>query len=83
MAKKKKHPRDWDDEDRRSFGFMTVDEFVEKFSFGLRMYLHNNWKSNEPNELHHPEDLTSSMLCYAESVFETVQVFGVGNTNER
>ena len=82
MAKRNKHPKDWTDEDRREFGYMTINEFVDKFSLGLREYLHNNWKSN-PDELMHPEDLTSNMLCYAESVFSVVGIFGVGSTNER
>lgn len=82
MAKRNKQPKDWNDEDRREHGYMTIDEFVDKFSLGLREYLHNNWKSN-PNDLMHPEDLTSNMLCYAESVFSVVGIFGVGSTNVR
>lgn len=84
MSKKKgKHPRDWVEEDRRAWGYTTIDEFVDKFSTGLRAYMLNNWKSVGPDEVHHPEDLTSNMLCYAESVYETIQVFGMGNSNER
>lgn len=78
-----KPPSKWNDRDRREFGYMTIDEFIEKFSFGLKEYLYNTWKSAEPSELHHPEDLTSNMLCYAESVFTVVGIFGVGSTNER
>ena len=84
MSKKKnKHPRDWVEEDRRNWGYMTIDEFVDKFSMGLRAYLHNNWKSDDTDEVYHPEDLTSNMLCYAESVYETIQVFGMGNSNAK
>ena len=78
---KKKHPSKWNDEDRREYGYMTINEFVTKFSLGLKEYLHNNWKSN-PDDLMHPEDLTSNMLCYAESVYSVVGIFGVGSTNE-
>ena len=82
MSKRNKHPSKWTDEDRREFGYMTINEFVDKFSFGLKEYLHTNWKIDS-DELMHPEDLTSNMLCYAESVFSVVGIFGVGSTNER
>jgi hypothetical protein len=83
MSKRNKNPKNWTDEDRRERGYMTIDEFVTKFSYGLNEYLHNNWKSYKPTDIHHPEDLTSTMLCYAESVFTVVGIFGVGSTNER
>jgi hypothetical protein len=82
MSKRNKQPINWTDEDRREYGYMTINEFVDKFSLGLKEYLHNNWKSN-PDDLMHPEDLTSNMLCYAESVYSVVGIFGVGSTNER
>ena len=82
MAGRSKHSSKWTDEDRREFGYMTINEFVNKFSLGLKEYLDNNWKSN-PDDLMHPEDLTSNMLCYAESVYSVVGIFGVGSTNER
>lgn len=81
MGKRNKRPKDWTDEDRREHGYMTVDEFVAKFSFGLKEYLHNNWKSVNVTEIHHPEDLTSNMLSYAESVYIVTGIFGVGSTN--
>jgi hypothetical protein len=83
MSKRNKNPKDWTDEDRRERGYMTIDEFVTKFSYGLNEYLHNNWKANPPTDIHHPEDLTATMLCYAESVYTVVGIFGVGSTNER
>lgn len=81
MGKRNKSPKNWTDEDRRERGYMTIDEFVTKFSYGLKEYLYNNWKSNPPTDIHHPEDLTSNMLCYAESVYSVVGIFGVGSTN--
>jgi hypothetical protein len=83
MSKRNKLPKDWTDKDRRERGYMTIDEFVEKFAFGLKEYLHDNWKSENFQDIHHPEDLTSNMLCYAESVYSVVGIFGVGSTNER
>lgn len=83
MSKRNKKPKDWTDEDRREYGYMTIDEFVAKFSFGLREYLRNNWREDEGLNIHHPEDLTSNMLSYAEAVFTVVGIFGVGSTNER
>jgi hypothetical protein len=83
MAKRNKQPKDWNDEDRREHGYMTIDEFVDKFAFGLKEYLHTNWKSASKDDVLHPEDLTSNMLCYAESVYSVVGIFGVGSTNVR
>jgi hypothetical protein len=83
MAKRNKLPKDWNDEDRREHGYMTIDEFVTKFSFGLKEYLYTNWKTIKKDEVLHPEDLTSNMLCYAESVYTVVGIFGVGSTNEK
>jgi len=83
MGKRNKRPKDWTDEDRREQGYMTIDEFVEKFAFGLKEYLHTSWKTASKDDVLHPEDLTSNMLSYAESVFTVVGIFGVGSTNER
>jgi hypothetical protein len=83
MSKRNKQPKNWTEKDRREHGYMTIDEFITKFSFGLKEYLHTNWKMYTPDELLHPEDLTSNTLSYAESVFTVVGIFGVGSTNER
>ena len=71
------------EEELRSNGYMTIDEFMNKFEVGMRQYLHNNWRSDKEDDVHHPEDLASNALCYAEAVWETIQVFGAGNTNEK
>ena len=83
MSKRNKHPSKWTDEDRREYGYMTINEFVDKFAFGLKEYLHTNWKTIGKDDVLHPEDLTSNMLCYAESVYTVVGIFGVGSTNVR
>jgi hypothetical protein len=83
MSKRNKQPKDWTDEDRREHGYMTIDEFITKFSYGLKEYLHTNWKSTSPEDVLHPEDLTSNMLSYAESVFSVIGIFGAGSTNAR
>ena len=54
MAKRNKLPKDWTDEDRREHGYMTIDEFVEKFAFGLKEYLHTNWKTSNKDDVLHP-----------------------------
>jgi hypothetical protein len=83
MSKRNKNPKDWTDEDRREHGYMTIDEFVDKFAFGLKEYLYKNWNNYDAEAIYHPEDLTSTMLSYAESVYTVVGIFGVGSTNER
>ena len=83
MSKKPKPPSEWKDEDRRSWGYMTIDEFAVKFNMGLKEYLHANWKGIATDDLLHPEDLTSNLLSYAEAVFTVIGMFGAGNTNAR
>jgi hypothetical protein len=64
----------------RAAGFMTAQEFVDKFTQGLESYLtHQHFATSG---LHHPEDLASGVLTYAESLWQVVNVFGVGNTNK-
>lgn len=50
------------DEELRSNGFMTIDEFLTKFSLGLKEHLHNTWRGIDTGDLHHPEDLASMPL---------------------
>lgn len=72
-----------DEKELRSRGYMTIDEFMNRFELGMRQYLHKNWGHGETDNLHHPEDLASNALAYAESAWEIIQVFGAGDTNER
>jgi len=46
MAKRNKLPKDWTDEDRREHGYMTIDEFVEKFAFCLKEYQQTKWNTS-------------------------------------
>ena len=71
------------DESLRAKGYMTTAEFVEKFERGLSAYLAKNWGFCGVNNLTHPEDLAANTLAYAEAVWETIQVFGAGDTNEK
>lgn len=79
MSKKNKMPRD---KKLRSNGYMTIDEFLIKFTFGLREHVYNTWSNSGTDDLHHPEDLAAHALTYAENVFQVVGIFGVANTNE-
>jgi hypothetical protein len=83
MSKRNKRPKDWTDKDRREHGYMTIDEFVTKFSYGLNEHLYKSQNNYDAGAIYHPEDLTSTMLSYAESVYTVVGIFGVGSTNER
>ena len=67
----------------RAAGYMTAHEFVAKLERGMRQYMENNWGlSTGDDDLHHPEDLASAALTFAESVMFCIQTFGAGNTNE-
>jgi hypothetical protein len=66
------------EEHLRANGFMLIDEFVEKFTSGLTMYLRQNWPGDG---LHHPEDLAVNAAVYAEATLIHIGNFGVANTN--
>ena len=71
------------DKELRAAGFMTTDEFVDKLTRGMREYMRKNWGFFvTDSNLHHPEDLASAALTFAESIFYSIQTFGAGNTNE-
>jgi hypothetical protein len=69
------------DTELRTDGYQTIREFTDKFAKGLYVYMCSNWPSVDGQDLHHPEDLASNVLCYAEAVHTTIQTFGAGNTN--
>jgi hypothetical protein len=60
--------------DLRARGYLTVDEFVDKFSESLRGYMHSNWPTTA-NELQHPEDLASNALTYTEIMYRVIVDF--------
>ena len=63
------------DKQFRAHGYMTVDEFINKLTPGLRYYLLHNWTKDETS-LHHPEDLASNALVYMEVAFSVIGQFG-------
>ena len=65
------------DKELRSAGFMTIDEFIEKFTFGLKEHLKSTWSFAKMHELHHPEDLAVNASVYADAVFQVIGIFGV------
>ena len=69
--------------DLREHGYQTIREFTDKFAKGLYVYMCTNWPSPTGDVLHHPEDLASNVLSYAEAVHTTIQTFGAGNTIDR
>lgn len=76
MKKKKKLSKS--EAELRLYGYMTIEEFVKAYSIGLRLQLEENWSwSLDDDKLHHPEDLASNALVFAEAVFNTISIFGV------
>jgi hypothetical protein len=69
--------------DLREHGYQTIREFTDKFAKGLYVYMCTNWPAPTGDVLHHPEDLASNVLSYAEAVHTTIQTFGAGNTIDR
>lgn len=52
------------DEDLRSYGYMTIEEFIDCLMPSLKDYMDANW--GRVNDLHHPEDLFSTASIYIE-----------------
>ena len=71
-----------DEKSFREAGYMSIDEFLTRFNFGLKEHLHNTWHGISTSDLHHPEDLAANALTYAENVFQVIGVFGVASTYE-
>jgi hypothetical protein len=57
-------------------GWMTIDDFVDSLSLGMRDYLHNNWgKISKKDDLHHPEDLATNASIYTEIAYRVLADF--------
>ena len=57
-------------------GYMTVDQFVDRLSEGLRNYMKANWsEEDESSELHHPEDLAANAATYTEIMYRVIGDF--------
>lgn len=74
--KRKKLKMSKQDAELRLHGYLTIEEFVSAFAIGLRLYLEDNW-SKDRDGVHHPEDLSSNALSFAEATFNVISIFGV------
>jgi hypothetical protein len=61
------------DEDLRNQGYLTVDEFMDKFGEGLREYLKNTLVVKD--RLVHPEDLIANTLAFSEVAWQIITRF--------
>jgi hypothetical protein len=67
---------DKSDEKRlRALGWLTTDEFMEKFSVGLEYYLKENTYLGKDDSLHHPEDLILNVQSYVEAAYHVLVSF--------
>ena len=69
------------EEDLRSYGYMTPGEFVDTLVPGLKEYLRHNWGA-KPDELYHPEDLFSNASLYFDVALNVVGQFGIQGKRE-
>jgi hypothetical protein len=60
------------DKELRARGYMTPDEFIDRLTPGLKLYLEGSWTDG----LSHPEDLISNTLSYVESAYLVICDFG-------
>ena len=62
----------------RNAGWMTIDEFLEKFTYGLRDHLSNKvYGTGQEDKLHHPTDLSVHTAAYADIAYNVIENFGV------
>ena len=61
----------------RSRGYLTVAEFVDLLTPGLKEYMERNWGIQGKDALHHPEDLVSNASIYMEVALHVIGDFGV------
>jgi hypothetical protein len=62
----------------RDAGWMTIDEFLEKFTYGLRDHLSNKvYGTGQGDKLHHPTDLSVHTAAYADIAYNVIENFGV------
>jgi hypothetical protein len=65
-----------DEKRLRALGWLTTDEFLEKFNVGLEYYLkENTYLGSDDKALHHPEDLILNVSTYAEAAFHVLASF--------
>jgi hypothetical protein len=75
MGKKNKYEMPTD-EQLMERGYMTIDQFVDRLSEGLRNYMKANWaEEDESEELHHPEDLAANAATYTEIMYRVIGDF--------
>ena len=62
-------------EELKNAGYMTIDEFVDRLSAGVRDYMHTNWRTCDKDDLHHPEDLAANASIYVEIMYRVITDF--------
>jgi len=52
------------DKDLIQDGWMTIDDFIDRLTPGLKEYLKGNWGFKGADDLHHPVDLFTTASIY-------------------
>ena len=64
------------DEELVERGYLTIEQFVDRYADSLKHYMRRNWVEDVYSEaLHHPEDLASSAYTYTEIMFYVIGDF--------
>ena len=59
-------------------GWMTIDQFLEKFTYGLKDHLSNKvYGTGYGDKMHHPTDLAVHTAAYADIAYSIIENFGV------
>jgi len=61
----------------RKLGWMTQDEFLERYCRALKYYLYENtYLGKERDRLHHPEDMMLNISSFNEVAYHVLAEFG-------
>jgi len=67
MVKKTIETKEEQEKHLRNAGWLTTDEFMEKFIVSFKRYLQNDsYLTNDKDALHHPEDFFNCVSTYSE-----------------
>lgn len=59
--------------------YLTIDEWIDKFSVSLKYYLKESVWPTSANEKHHPEDLASNSGAFLDAMSHILPEFGAHN----
>jgi len=76
MVKKIIETKEEQEKRLRNAGWVTTDEFMEKFFIGLKWYLQKDtYLTDDKDALHHPGDIVNCVSTYTDVAFHVLDSF--------